>query len=368
MKILYCITKSEIGGAQIHLLSLLKSFRSKYDISLLTGDYGFLEENTKKLDIPVHIINNLSKPISLINDFSIFLNCYKHIQKIQPDIIHTHTAKISLIIRISAFIQRIPVLYTVHGWPFLRGTTLERKIISIPIEFFAKFITKKIITVSIFDQDLAKKYLFYTSKKVHYIPNGIEDITPKQKILKSSNKVQLITIARMSPQKDYSTLLKSLVYVLNKKPRVVIELVIIGNGVNENQIKDLVKNLKLENNITFLGNITNVKKHLDQSNIFILSSNWEGLPISIIEAMRSELPIIATNVGGISEMIPKEENGFLIEHQNYKQMGEAIYCLANNQEQRVQMGKKSRELFLKNFEKSKMLNKTNLIYQDLSKH
>ncbi|HFV5407130.1 TPA: glycosyltransferase, partial [Escherichia coli] len=122
-------------------------------------------------------------------------------------------------------------------------------------------------------------------------------------------------VARFCAQKDHETLLKAFSNIDKEKWR----LTLIGGG-DSKSIKELAKKLNIDKNINFVGQTKNVVNFLNHSDVFLLISNWEGFPISILEAMRSSLPIIATDVGGVSEAVKHGYNGFLINKGNVAEL------------------------------------------------
>ncbi|MCD2528845.1 glycosyltransferase family 4 protein [Providencia huaxiensis] len=364
MNIVYIITKAdEIGGAQIHVRDLsIAMSQLGHTVTVIVGEYGALTEQLGESNINYIVESKLTRNISPLKDLLCVIKLRSILKKLDPDVVTLHSSKAGIIGRAALIGSKIPCIFTAHGWAFADGISQKHQRVYILIEkLFSKFCSK-IITVSHQDKNLAIKYNVAPSNKQVIIHNGIPDNTvnfPKNN--NSSNIVNIICVARFSAQKDHVTLLKALSHIkqLNWK------LNLVGKGPLEQDVKKLANGLGLDEKISFLGERRDVNYLLSSSDIFILPSNWEGLPISIIEAMSFSLPIIASNVGGVSEMV-SSSNGFLIPRGNIEAMSKAITTLLENKEDRINMGRSSRKIYCDSFNFQTMLDKTHNLYCQVS--
>ncbi len=157
MKILYLITRSERGGAQIHLLDVLKNLPSGCRPIVATGEDGYLVEEARQLGIPVHHIPHLRQPISPANDFLAFREIRSLIKRESPDLVHAHTSKAGLLGRLAGWLTGTPTVFTAHTWSFADGISSLQRRISIPFERFAGRIGGKVITVSRANEEIARR-------------------------------------------------------------------------------------------------------------------------------------------------------------------------------------------------------------------
>ncbi|WP_161537544.1 glycosyltransferase family 4 protein, partial [Escherichia albertii] len=303
MKLLFIITKAdEIGGAQIHIRDLTNQLLlDDHIVDVIVGENGALVSELKKKNVPVHIVPSLVRQINPVKDFMATFFIRRLIKKIRPDIISLHSSKAGIVGRFAAIGMNIPVLFTAHGWAFANGVGKKQQKLYCAIERFMTPFARKIITVSQQDKDLAVKYRVASSDKQVVIHNGMPDIdiSSVQKSNAGSTAVNLISVARFSEQKDHKTLFLALKGIDDLEWRIQL----IGKGPLLVYYKELAAELGISDRVQFLGERHDVAHLLHQSDVFLLISNWEGFPRSILEAMRAGIPVIASDVGGSSESV-----------------------------------------------------------------
>ncbi|WP_113928344.1 glycosyltransferase [Bacillus sp. P14.5] len=170
-------------------------------------------------------------------------------------------------------------------------------------------------------------------------------------------------VARFSAQKDYKTLIQSITKVEGD-----FRVRLVGDGELIGEIKQIVLQLNLSDKVEFLGKRNDVIDLLRESDVFILSTNYEGLPISIIEAMSQGLPVVATDVGGVNELIADNKNGYLVRRKDSDQLAEKIKNLISDQALRNSMGDESYKRFRDKFTSKVMLDKTFNVYEEIKKY
>jgi glycosyltransferase involved in cell wall biosynthesis len=359
--LLYIITQSEIGGAQSNVLDLISGFQEDYDVHLATRIEGQLTESVKAINVPVHLLSNLVRPINLLHDYYGIQECISLIGVIKPDIIHAHSSKCGLIARIAGWISGVPVVFTAHGWGFSPGTPLLRRWIAWLSEKLAAPLGKKIVCVSESDRQLAIKFGIGTKNSLVTIHNGINNI-PIPVANPSVQPPRLIMVARFNEQKDQATLLKAISSLF-----FPFHLDFVGSGASMESCQALAESLGVKDKVSFLGDRTDVPQLLAQSQIFILTSHYEGLPISILEAMRAGLPVIATKVNGIPEEVEHGKTGLLVSDKDVKEVAKALSILIESPELRQQMGEAARKKFLEEFTIERMLDETRIVYEQVLK-
>ncbi|MEY0243211.1 glycosyltransferase family 4 protein [Providencia rettgeri] len=365
MKIVYIITKAdEIGGAQIHVRDLsIAMTQLGHQVTVIVGEIGALTEQLEDSGINYIVEPKLIRNISPLKDIICTIKLRSILKQLSPDIVSLHSSKAGIIGRSALIGTKIPCIFTAHGWAFADGVSKQHKKLYIFIEkLFSKF-CNKIVTVSNQDKNLAIKYKVASSAKQIVIHNGMPDKSFEfSKKSKLSDTIDIICIARFSEQKDHTSLFKALAKITSLN----WSLNLVGKGPLESEMKKLAKELQISNKISFLGERHDVSKLLSSSDIFILPSNWEGLPRSIIEAMSFSLPIIASDVGGVSEMV-SPSNGFLIPRGDINEMSSALRILIKNQDIRIRMGNISREIYCRSFNFQQMLDKTHNLYLQVSR-
>lgn len=369
-KILYVITRSEWGGAQKHLLDIVIGMKTKgLSPIVAVGDEGDLTRELEKNNVEFYIINNLVHQISLKQDLKAILELRNLIKQINPSIIHLHSSKAGLIGRIATKVSnyRIPVIFTAHGWGFTPGSKKINKYISLLSELLTSWMLNKVICVSKFDQELAEKYHIISKKKLTYVYNGIsKDMNVDLvEIDKKREKVSFTMVARFDSQKDYLTLVKAIEKLKNNKEIYnQIQFNFVGKGPSYEEIQKEIINRKIDDIVNLLGFRNDILEIINESDVFVLTSNYEGLPISIIEAMSLEKPLIVSDVGGVRELIDK--NGFLIAKgkNEIKNIGKAIVQLTSDDRLRVEMGGNSLSIFQNKFTLEQCVNNTEKIYKN----
>ena len=361
MKILYLITRAEHGGAQRHLLNLLDGFRGSFDIHLATGEEGFLTTEARRLGIRVYHLPNLSQPINLLKDVLAYREILSVIRQLRPTLIHAHSSKAGFLGRLAARVAGVPAVFTAHGWSFADGVPWKRKMMAVLSERFVSRFSSGIITVSEADRVLALRYRVVRRRGMTVVHNGIRD-TSEQSHPGDTGEARIAMVARFVPQKDQGLLLKALAG--NQTP---FQIYFIGEGPSQTEVKDLARELGLDGQVNFLGAVNNVNHILAGVNIFVLITKWEGFPISILEAMRASLPVIASDVGGVREAVVDGETGFLVSRRNLVVLRGRLQQLMNNPELRNKMGEAGRKRYLEHFTVEQMLDQTLQVYKQVLK-
>ncbi|MCL1950260.1 MAG: glycosyltransferase family 4 protein [Turicibacter sp.] len=361
MKILYCITRSDWGGAQVHMLDLITEMKKEgYACEVAIGEKGELYDRLEALGIPTHFVPALVHSINPILDVKVVYDLCKIIKGTQPDLVHLHSTKAGWVGRIASWLMKRKTIFTVHGWCFTEGVAGNRKKIGRFIETLLAPLAQKIICVSNFDKKLALALEVAPTQKIEVVYNGVRALEVQPKPLKSS-KIKVIMVARFTDQKNQRCLIEAFAHVSPD-----FDLYLIGDGINLEGDQKRAVELGIKERIHFLGGRTDVTEILQDMDIFVLSSHYEGLPISIIEAMSLALPVIGSDVGGVNELISDGINGYLVKPDNSHQLAEKINNL-NSPSKRWAMGQKSLEIFQDKFTLDKCVAHTRKIYENVLK-
>ncbi len=365
MRILYLITKSELGGAQTHVLSLMKCMKEKgSDVALMSYPGGWLEAEAKKIGVEFFPNTNFTNAYNPLNIPKAILKIKRAVKVFKPDIAHCHSSGAGFYTRL-AIHGKVPTIFTAHSWAFTEGAPFLRKIIAIFAEKIVSSFTSKIICVSEFDKKLALKYKIASENKLVKIYNAVPEIEFKKNET-DKNTFDILSVGRFAYPKRFDLLIKAFKNlpedVLNKS-----RLSIVGFGQEQEKLSDLIKELQLEDKISLQKiNYEELIKKVSNFDIFILISKHEGLPMTILEAMSAGLPVIASNVGGIPEQI-NSNSGILVENTT-EEITKAILDLYTNQEKKIAMGIFARKKSEKFFSMENFISKTEEVYfQVLSK-
>ncbi|RFU64880.1 glycosyltransferase family 4 protein [Peribacillus glennii] len=363
MRIVQLITRMDtIGGAQIHVSDLAVSLKkSGHEVYVMTGGSICVIDFLKVEEIPVIYNKNIIREINLIKDVKALKETIRILKEISPDLVAAHTSKAGIIGRIASWSLGIPCIYTPHGWSFTEGVSKKKRSLYILFEKLIGIISKGVINVSKYDEELALKHKVLPKGKMITIHNGVHDILPSQMAALKDEPPVLIMVARFDPPKTQLALLK----ILAKLQDIDWKLNLVGDGKQLEEAMEYSEERGLSDRVCFLGARTEIPDLLAQAQVFVLISNWEGLPLSILEAMRCGLPIIASDVGGVKEAVEDSVNGFLIPKDNEMELADKLSLLLTQPEMRVQMGKKSREVYENNFTFDQMKQKTVTYYKKI---
>lgn len=365
MKIMYCITSSSWGGAQLHVLELCKDqIKRGNQVIFVVGNEEPLLTKIKSIKgVKIILLSSLKREISPISDVKAIFELRRLITHEHPDILHLHSSKAGTIGRLACIglRSRTKVIFTVHGWAFTDGvpSAFKRYVYRL-IEKYVSSLTTLFICVSEYDKKIGLRDGVLTDKSnVVVIHNGSYKPQRTDVNLSIHNPLRLVMVARFSEQKNQ----KMLINTMSKIDKGLWKLTFVGDGSTLTQYKKLVSKLNLSSNINFVGFKDDVSPYLIENDVYILTSFYEGLPISIIEAMSYGLPIIASNVGGNSELVKNNINGYLVQSQS--DLEKSILKLIKNPANVRSMGKNSLEMFNNYFTLDHNLRSINAVYDKL---
>lgn len=359
MKILYLITKSERGGAQAHVLTLMRLQRAGTPV-LAVGDEGFLAEEARRAGIRVYVIASLTQPIHPGRDLRACRELLELVRSVRPDLIHAHTAKAGMIGRIAGFLTRTPTIYTVHAWSFDAMRTPASKALCVWIERALSMLNQTVIEVSQANFALATSKSVTRPKRHLLIRNGISDHSERAAFQETEGPVRIVMVARFARPKDHCILLEALAPLAGKW-----ECSFVGSGPERAKVEARANSLGLSERVRFLGDRDDVAELLAQSHLFVLCSGYEGLPISILEAMRAGLPVIASHVGGCAELVSDQITGRLARSGDVEHLRECLAGLLADRRLLQAFGQAGRRRFEGEFRVDRMVRQTEAAYAEL---
>ena len=364
MKILYLITKSQAGGAQTHVSQLCDYFAKQNEVVVMSGGQGWLKDKCDELKIKYiknKYFSNSANPFRILKAMKEIKNFAKDFQ---PDIIHCHSSAAAFLTRL-AIRGKYKTIYTAHGWGFNLGMNpLVRFLVLLTEKYNAKY-TDKYIAVSEFVKKLGLKYKLAPENKFEVVYNGI-DVGGKRKWERGmSDKINLIFVGRLAEPKRPEMII-DVISNFDDDVRNKIRFTIVGDGSKKQFLQNLAKEKNV--NVVFTGNLEHgeVMKELFKNDIFIFVSAWEGFPYTILEAMSAGLSMIASDVGGVSEVVGNNV-GRLVENEA-GQIANALLELINNPELRLKLEENGRRLVEEKFSLEKMLEKTEEVYKEVLKN
>jgi glycosyltransferase involved in cell wall biosynthesis len=362
IRLLYLITRPDLGGAQTHVLDLIREFACRYEVHLGVGCAGPLTDSVGQLGVPVHFLPSLIRSLNPWRDIRAIHECSGLIQRLQPHLVHAHSSKAGIVGRVAARRCRIPAVFTAHGWGFTAGTPIVRRLVALTAERLAAPLAQRLICVSESDRQLALRFGVGTEASLVTIRHGVPtDLAPCADPTK--HPPRLIMVARFNEQKDQATLLRAIALLKGRGVKVALDFV--GSGPSLSMRRTLAERLGIDENVRFLGDRNDVPQLLADAQVFVLSTHYEGLPISILEAMRAGLPVIASRVGGVPEEVEDNVTGLLVPRSDVPALAQAIFKLVDSPALRAQMGKAGRARFSAEFTQERMLRQVDAIYQEV---
>jgi glycosyltransferase involved in cell wall biosynthesis len=352
-KIAHIITKLELGGAQKTTLSLLRHIdKKRYEVYLITSSRGYLKEEACLLPgLEIFFINTLQRNVNIFNDVLSFFKIAVYLRRKRISIVHTHSSKAGIIGRWAAWLAGTRLIFhSVHGWPFyIEAGAIKRLLYKIS-EKLTSLITTRIIVVS--DADMKSGIKNVSKKQMKYIkiPYGIEstNFTFQSRPAKTDSTINVGFIACYKPQKAPFDFVEVAKLSVNKNKD--IKFISAGDGILKHSVIEKVLTLGLGGNIKFLGWQDNIARVLYDIDILLLTSRWEGLPVIILEALASGIPVVATDVGGVSELVVNGVNGFIEKKGACKKLANDILLLAYDNDMRMEFSKQAKKSFKKEFD------------------
>ena len=306
MRIMQIIPDFDLAGAEVMCEKLSYELIKQGQEVLVVSLYNKHTAITERIENAGIKIVYLDKSIGF--DLSIFQKLRKLYKVFRPDVIHTHLY--SMLYAVPASIGlRVRRIHTVHNI----ATKEVEPVYQRAYHFFYRFLDVTPVALSALIQDSIEKEYGIPKEKIPIAFNGIDlsNCLIKDNYTRNDEFV-FLNIARFSEQKNHAGLIKAFGRFSSLYPDSILWL--IGEGELKDDIINQIKSDGLENKILLCGLQDNVYPYLNKADVFVLSSNYEGLPMTLIEAMGSGLPIISTNVGGVPDLIINNESGLLVEN------------------------------------------------------
>lgn len=391
LKILYLITKSNFGGAQRYVFDLAtEALKAGHDVVVGFGGNGILANKLRDAGVRTIFIPSLERDVNIVADVKSFFTLIDIFSKESPDIVHLNSSKMGALgasaarlwngwVRATRFFNLggtpMRIVFTGHGWAFNeeRGD-IVRFIIGI-LHWITIELAHETIAVSkrTRDQVSALPFVWHKLKVIH---NGVGPIAvlPKQHALQNilgthandflrTEPIIIGTLAELHKNKGLSYAIEGIAQLKKQRPNQNILFVILGEGEERHALEALIQKLDLSSNVFLAGYKENGVTLLSAFDIFLLPSITEAFPYAILEAGKVGLPVIASNVGGIPEVIDDLQSGVLIQSKNPSEVARAIAFLIDNPERRASIGKMLEERIRNRFNIEAMANETFALYQ-----
>ena len=388
IKVLHIITRFDKGGsAQNTFLTLLGLKKQNFNPCLIAGlslESEMKNEEMKSKEIDIKRLESedidfiqcpaLVRKINIIKDFKAFFDIWKLIKKNKPLIVHTHSSKAGLLGRLAAKFAGIPIIvHTPHGHVFFGYFGPLKTKIFIILEKLASRITDKIVALTNREKEDHLRLRIANDDKFIIIHSGIDlkkfkelSFNEKQNLKRDlgipENILIIGTAGRLEPVKGPEFLIEAAKYIISKYPNT--HFLFSGDGHLKQNLEERASELGIEKNIIFLNWRDDVAKIISIYDVFVLPSLNEGMGRVLVEAMALGKPIVASNIGGIPDLVSHGKNGFLVPPKDPRELANCIQILIEDEEKRAKMGKAGKEI-VENFTKEKMVEKIAELYKEL---
>lgn len=347
---MYVITKSNFGGAQRYVYDLATHMPPDAEAVVLAGSANGMEEGllVRKLteaNVRTVVEPSLGRDIGVM-DFIAFYKLWRIIHAEKPTVLHLNSSKAAGLGALAGRLAGVRrIVFTVHGWPFNESRSPLWRSFAWLASVATILLSDKVICVSTYDRGQFNGWFF--SKKLVSIRNALP---PEIYAEKDEARRTLVPHSDLYTNDIWVGFIGELNY--NKNVELAIQAVakareagcpifyaIVGDGEDRLALEDKVTDLKLDQNIRFLGFVSDAPTCMKAFDIFLLTSRKEGMPYVILEAQRAGIPILASAVGGIPEIIHDGENGLLSQSENLKQFTANLIRLCKDEELRVRFSK-----------------------------
>lgn len=402
MKVLRIIARLNVGGPARHVVWLTEGLKQDYETLLVAGvvppgedDMSYVAANA---GIEPMILKEMSREISPKDAITVW-KLYRLMVRERPDIVHTHTAKAGTVGRVAGLLyrwmtpstlvgrpRRCRFVHTYHGHVFHSYYSPNKTRLFLAVEqFLAKLATDRIIVISQQQrQEINENFRVGRRNQFSVIPLGIDlnvyaDWKARRDAFRTelgatSDEVLIGIVGRLTEIKNHRGFLDA-VAQLKKISKAKMRFLVIGDGGPRPQLESHANELGLRDDVLFLGSRSDPENFYPALDIVALTSLNEGTPLSLIEAMANERPVIATAVGGVVDLLGQKlssadgfhicERGVLVEGKDAETFARGLALLIEDEATRRKIAIRGREFVEKNYSKERLLRDVSSLYQQI---
>ncbi len=365
-KVLFLITKSNFGGAQRYVFDLATHLpKEEFEVVVAAGGGGPLVEKLTTAGVRTIQIPSLQRDINPLAEIKAFFEILAIIRHEKPDVLHLNSSKIGGLGALAGRLCGVKrIIFTAHGWEFNAPRPSWQKPFIRFFSLLSVFLAHHTIAIS---EDIRCYVPRMLLKKTTVIHNGINPVAtlPQDEVGQffkergvPLDRPLIGTLAELHPVKGLRYAIEAIAHLRENGTKAA--LVVMGEGDERGALEQLIRERNLEDSVFLLGFVPDAPRYLSAFTIFTLPSLSEGLSYALLEAGSAGLPVAATRVGGIPEVIEDGVNGILIPPQNSTALAEAFRILLSDDEQRY--GSALRERVQTHFSLEKMLTKIVELY------
>lgn len=335
-RILLVVTLAEPGGAQTYVASLLPALVGRFDVTVAAHGPGPLRQAAGAAGVRFVPLRHVRRPINPWRDLLGLIELLRLLRRERPHILHASSSKAGVLGRVAAWLTGVPIrIFTVHGWAFAaRAGALSG--LYRQADRLVRPLTTATICVAESERVAGIAAGTCSAQTTLVIHNGVDAAAAPPPEPRGERPVRIVTVGRLKAPKDALTFVRALA----RLPDGAFEAVIVGAGPDRSAVEVELHSLGLERVVELAGERHDVREVLAGADLFVLSSRSEGLPLTILEAMAAGLPVVASLVGGVPEVVVDGETGLLVPPGDPLRLAAAIERLLQDSSLRRRLGQK----------------------------
>ena len=330
-RLLLLITLAETGGAQSYVALLLPAVAKQFDVTVAAHGPGPLRDAARAAGVRYVPVEHLRRGINPFHDALGLVELVRLCRRERPEILHANSSKAGVLGRIAGVLTGVPIrIFTAHGWAFAAYRGLPGRLY-LWADRFVRPLTTQVICVARLERELGIRARTCVPERSVVVHNAV-DVGSFAAARETGGRPRIVSVGRFAYPKDYATLVEALARI-----DADYRASFVGEGPDRAAVAADVRR-RVAGRVEFLGARRDVPELLAAADLFVLSSRSEGLPISVLEAMAAGLPVVATNVGGVSELVVDGETGFLVPPADPRALAEAVGRLLRDPHLRHRFG------------------------------
>jgi glycosyltransferase involved in cell wall biosynthesis len=337
-RVLMVITLAEAGGAQSYVAALLPALSEHFDVAVAAHGEGPLREAAAQAGVRFIPLRHVRRSIHPGRDLAGLVELVRLLRRERPAILHASSSKAGILGRLAGAVVGVPVrIFTVHGWAFSADSGFSSTLYR-----WADRVVRPLTTMAICvsDNELTTGLAAGTCRPDQAVViRNAADVAAAPRSDHDHAIPRVVAVGRLKAPKDFHTLVRAFAALSPGS----FEGLIVGNGPDRTTVEQEIERLGLIDTVRLTGERNDVPAQLADADVFVLSSKSEGLPVSVLEAMAAGLPVVASAVGGLAELVVDGETGLLVPSGDADELAAALGRLVADRELRRRMGSAGRE-------------------------
>jgi glycosyltransferase involved in cell wall biosynthesis len=320
-RVLIVVTLAETGGAQTYVRNLLPMLAEEFDVTVAAHGGGALRDAAHSAGASYVPLIHVRRRLGLFHDLAGLVELWLLCRRIRPDVVHLNSSKAGILGAVAAALAGVRIrMFTAHGWAF-KTEAGSRAAVYRTLHRAIRPLLTCVVCVSRSELSMGIAAGACSSARSELIPNGVS-----RRPDAGRSRDGIVTVTRLRAPKDIFTLVDAVVRQGGALPHVTV----VGDGPDRDRVEHDLATTGFESRVELVGDVEDPGVFLDRASVFVLSSRSEGLPMAVLEAMAAGLPVVATAVGGVPEIVHDGVTGALVPPGDAVSMGAALLDLASD--------------------------------------